>query len=125
MSPVRFSPEHLWIRLDAQGTGATAGITRFAQQSLGDIMSVDIPALGAHAQGAVVGIVESVKSASDLHLPVSARIVAINPAVQAAPDLATTDPEGAGWLMRLDDIDRAQFDALMDESSYRSWAPAP
>lgn len=116
---IRYTHEHFWIRME-DDQHATAGITRHAQDALGEIVSVEVSARGAQEENTVVGIVESVKTASDLYMPLNAEITEINPALQEQPGLINDDPLGAGWIMRLDKVDRARFEALMDEAAYQA-----
>ncbi|RQO84149.1 glycine cleavage system protein H [Acidovorax sp. FJL06] len=117
---IRYSAEHLWVRLDENGPGAVAGITRHAQDTLGDIVLVDVGARGPQAENTVIGTVESVKTASDLHMPLDADIVEVNPALQDNPGLVNEDPQGAGWMVRLERLDSARFATLMDEAAYQA-----
>lgn len=119
---IRYTPEHLWVRQETGGATATVGITRHAQETLGDIVLVELPALGRHAQGAAVGVVESTKTAADLHMPTTGEIVECNAVLVDQPDLLNTDPMGAGWVFKLDAIEPGQFDALMDEAAYGAFA---
>ena len=113
----RYTSDHEWISGDA--AGATVGITRHAQDALGDVVFVDLPAVGkAFKKGDVVGVVESVKAAADLYMPVSGEVVEVNEALRADPSLATTDPEAAGWFFRMKVADPAELDALLDSSAY-------
>jgi glycine cleavage system H protein len=117
---IRYTAEHLWVRLDEGGQRAVAGITRHAQDTLGDIVLVDVSARGAQAENTVIGTVESVKTASDLHMPLDADIVEVNPALRDNPGLVNEDPLGAGWMLRLERVDAARFATLMDEAAYQA-----
>ena len=117
---IRYTAEHLWVRLDEGGHTASAGITRHAQDTLGDIVLVDVTAHGWQTENAVIGTVESVKTASDLHMPLDADIVEVNPALQDNPALVNEDPQGAGWMVRLQRVDTARFAMLMDEAAYQA-----
>ncbi len=117
---IRYTTEHLWVRLEADGRSAVAGITRHAQDTLGDIVLVDVTARGRQAENTVIGTVESVKTASDLHMPLDADIVAVNPALQDNPALVNEDPLGAGWILRLEQVDTARLATLMDEAAYQA-----
>jgi glycine cleavage system H protein len=114
---IRYTQEHFWVRLE-EGAGAIAGITRHAQDTLGEIVLVDVQAQGRQSENAVVGVVESVKTASDLHMPLDAEIAEVNPALQDTPGLVNDDPMGAGWILRLANIDGARFATLLDEAAY-------
>jgi len=118
---IKFSKEHEWINtsdLDA----AIVGITVHAQDALGDVVFVDLPAVGTHFnQGDITGVVESVKAAADVYMPVSGEIVEVNEALRADPALANSDPLNAGWFFKVKLSDPNQLDALMDETAYGSF----
>lgn len=119
---VKYSKDHEWIDI-ADHEAATVGITLHAQDALGDVVFVDLPAVGTtFAQGDVAGVVESVKAAADVYMPVSGEIVEVNEALRADPALANSDPMGAGWFFKVRVTDMAQFDALMDEPAYAEFA---
>jgi glycine cleavage system H protein len=115
---LRYAKSHEWVRPEADGT-VTIGITDYAQNSLGDITYVQAPKVGAVlAAGAVFGVVESVKAASDLYAPVAGTVVAVNPALDAAPETVNREPYGAGWMMRLRPADPAATSGLLDAAAY-------
>ena len=115
---VKYTADHEWVRLEADGT-ATVGITKHAQDALGDVVFVELPEVGrSYAQKDAAGVVESVKAAADVYMPLSGEIVAGNDALVADPSLANSDPQGAGWFFRVRPSDAAQFDALLDEAGY-------
>lgn len=115
-----FTEEHEW--LDVDGDIATVGITDFAQGQLGDIVFVELPAVGAElSQGADAAVVESVKAASDIYAPVDGVIAAGNDALEADPALANSDPEGEGWFFRMTLSDPAQLGSLMDAAAYKTF----
>lgn len=122
---IKFSNEHVWLSLDgepANGLTATVGITPHAQDTLGDIVFVDLPAIGAHfAQAGVAGVVESVKAAADVHMPVDGDIVEVNEALRADPSLANTEPMGAGWFFKIKLSNPAQVAGLFDEAAYEAF----
>ncbi len=90
-----------------------------AQDALGDVVFVDLPEVGSSfAQGEVAGVVESVKAAADLYMPVGGEVIEVNEALRADPSLANSDPLGSGWFFKIKVDDTAQFDALMDEPAY-------
>jgi len=116
---LRYTKDHEWVRLEADGT-LTVGITDYAQGSLGDVTYVELPAVGkSFAEGDVFGVVESVKAASDLYLPVAGEIVATNPALVNTPEQVNSDPYGAAWMIRLKPADAAAVDGLLDAAAYR------
>ncbi|KQR57985.1 glycine cleavage system protein GcvH [Acidovorax sp. Leaf160] len=119
---VKFSKDHEWINT-AKADAAVVGITQHAQDALGDVVFVDLPEVGAtFAQGDVAGVVESVKAAADVYMPVSGEIVEVNEALRADPSLANSDPLGEGWFFKVRPSDAAQLDGLMDETAYAAFA---
>jgi len=119
---IKFSKDHEWINA-ADTNAAVVGITVHAQDALGDVVFVDLPAVGSSfAQGDVAGVVESVKAAADVYIPVSGEVVEVNEALRADPSLANTDPLGAGWFFKIKLSDASQLDGLMDETAYSSFA---
>jgi glycine cleavage system H protein len=114
-----YTKEHEWAR--REGDRVRVGITHFAQDSLGDIVYVDIPAPGTTVtSGAAFGEVESTKSVSDLYSPVSGAIIERNPALEDSPELVNSDPYGEGWMVLIEPSDPGQIDALMDAQSYKA-----
>jgi glycine cleavage system H protein len=114
----KFTPDHEWITLNADGT-ATVGITPHAQDALGDVVFVDLPEPGrSFAKGEVAGVVESVKAAADVYMPLEGEVVEVNEALRAEPALANTDPQGAGWFFKMKLANAADFDGLMDPPAY-------
>ena len=119
---IKYSKDHEWINA-ADANAAVVGITVHAQDALGDVVFVDLPAVGAtFAQGDVAGVVESVKAAADVYMPVSGEVVEVNEALRADPSLANSDPLNAGWFFKVKLSDASQLDALMDETAYSSFA---
>ena len=115
---IKFSKEHEWINA-ANPEAAVVGITVHAQDALGDVVFVDLPAVGAtFNQGEVAGVVESVKAAADVYMPVSGEIVEVNEALRNDPALANTDPLNSGWFFKVKLSDPSQLDGLMDETAY-------
>jgi len=120
---IKYTPDHEWLKID--GDIATVGITHHAQDALGDVVFVDLPEVGAAIDAkAVAGVVESVKAAADVYMPVTGEILEVNEALRADPALANTDPLGAGWFFKVKLANVAELDALMDETSYTSFAAA-
>lgn len=118
---IKFSKDHEWINA-ADAAAAVVGITVHAQDALGDVVFVDLPAVGTtFAQGDVAGVVESVKAAADVYMPVSGEIVEVNEALRADPSLANSDPLGAGWFFKVKLSDASQLDGLMDETAYSAF----
>ena len=119
---IKFSKDHEWVNA-ADANAAVVGITVHAQDALGDVVFVDLPAVGTtFAQGDVAGVVESVKAAADVYMPVSGEVVEVNEALRADPSLANSDPLSAGWFFKVKLSDASQLDALMDETAYSSFA---
>lgn len=115
----KYHAEHTWVRLE--GDTALVGITQHAQDTLGDIVFVDFAEAGkTFAQGNVAGVVESVKAAADVHMPVSVEILEANEALRADPSLANSDPEGAGWFYKVKLNTPAELDGLMDAAAYQA-----
>ena len=115
---VHYTVEHEWI--DSTDTNAAiVGITLQAQDALGDVVFVELPEVGrTYAQGEVAGVVESVKAAADVYMPVSGEVTEVNGALRDDPSLANSDPTGSGWFFKVKLADAAQLDALMDSTSY-------
>ncbi len=114
----RFTTDHEWINIEDH-EAATVGITLHAQDALGDIVFVDLPAVGASfGKGEVAGVVESVKAAADLCMPVGGEIVEVNEALRANPALANSDPMGEGWFFKVRIADMTEYDQLMDVPEY-------
>ncbi|MBV8469195.1 MAG: glycine cleavage system protein GcvH [Burkholderiaceae bacterium] len=115
---IKFTPDHEWIKTGADGV-ATVGITVHAQDALGDVVFVDLPEVGKHyAEKDVAGVVESVKAAADVYMPVDGEIVEVNEALRDEPALANTDPLNTGWFFKVKLSKPAQLDALMDSTAY-------
>ena len=113
-----YTPDHEWINIEDH-EAAVVGITHHAQDALGDVVFVDLPEVGrSYTQGEVAGVVESVKAAADLFMPVTGEVVEVNEALRADPALANTDPLGHGWFFKVRIQDMAQFDQLMDPPAY-------
>ena len=113
-----FTPDHEWINIEDH-EAAVVGITVHAQDALGDVVFVDLPQVGAtFARGDAAGVVESVKAAADVKMPVSGEIVAVNEALRADPALVNRDPMGEGWFFKVKVADMAEFDQLMDPPGY-------
>ena len=117
----KYTEDHEWLKID--GDIATVGITVHAQDALGDVVFVDLPEVGAlFAQKATAGVVESVKAAADVYMPVGGEVLEVNETVRADPSLANSDPLGAGWFFKVKMSDVSQLDALMDDTSYSAFS---
>jgi glycine cleavage system H protein len=117
----KYTEDHVWVQVE--GAHARIGITAHAQDALGDVVFVDLPAIGKTiAQKDTAGVVESVKAAADVYMPVSGEVTEVNEALRDDPSLANTDPQGAGWFFMVKLTDAAQLDGLMDESAYAAFS---
>ena len=118
MSTTKYTSDHEWVQIEGDGT-VTVGITVHAQDALGDVVFVDLPAIGASfAAKEVAGVVESVKAAADVYMPIDGAITEVNEALRDDPALANTDPTGAGWFFKVKFSNPAQLDALLDKTGY-------
>ncbi len=121
MATLKYTEDHEWLNVD--GDQATVGITQHAQDALGDVVFVDLPEVGKQLDAKdIAGVVESVKAAADVYMPVSGEITEVNEALRADPSLANSDPMGAGWFFKVRLSDASQLDALMDETAYGSYS---
>ena len=117
----KYTEDHEWLKID--GDIATVGITVHAQDALGDVVFVDLPEVGAlFAQKETAGVVESVKAAADVYMPVGGEVLEVNETLRADPSLANSDPLGAGWFFKVKMSDVSQLDALMDDTSYSAFS---
>ena len=113
----RYTKEHEWVDLD--GTRAKVGITDHAQSELGDVVFVELPAVGTTVnQGDTLGTVESVKAVSDVFAPIGGKVVEVNSELESSPETINTDPHGAGWLVVIEVSDPSQIDSLLDSAAY-------
>ena len=120
---IKYTEDHEWLSIE--GDAATVGITHHAQDALGDVVFVDLPEVGKNfAAKDIAGVVESVKAAADVYMPVSGEVTEVNEALRADPSLANSDPLGGGWFFKIKLSDPSQLDALMDETSYTAFAAA-
>lgn len=114
---LRYTKDHEWVRVD--GGEAVVGVTEFAAHQLGDVVFVELPAVGRTLdQHATFGVVESVKAVSDLFAPIGGEVLAVNDALGGQPELVNTDPYGEGWMLRLKVADAGQLDGLLDAAAY-------
>ncbi|MDE1950178.1 MAG: glycine cleavage system protein GcvH [Burkholderiales bacterium] len=114
----KFTTDHEWINIEDH-EAAVVGITLHAQDALGDVVFVELPEVGrSYKKGEVAGVVESVKAAADIFMPVSGEVVEVNEGLRADPALANTDPMGNGWFFKVHVTDMAEFDHLMDPPAY-------
>ena len=120
MPTLRFTKDHEWIRQD--GDTAVIGITDYAQQQLGDIVYVELPAVGTTVEaGKEAAVVESAKAASEVYAPVSGEVVAVNEAIAGDPAKVNADPLGEGWFLTVKLADPKALDGLMDEAAYQKF----
>ena len=118
---IKYTEDHEWIHVE--GDVAVVGITHHAQDALGDVVFVDLPAVGtSFAQNDVAGVVESVKAAADVYMPVSGEITEVNEDLRNDPSLANSDPLGKGWFFKVKLSQPAQVDALLDETAYNKFS---
>lgn len=118
---IKYTKDHEWV--NAEGDNATVGITLHAQDALGDVVFVDLPEVGqGYAQGEVAGVVESVKAAADVYMPIAGEVTEVNEALRADPSLANSDPMAGGWFFKIKVVDASQIDALMDATSYEKFS---
>lgn len=116
----RYTKEHEWIKVE--GDEALVGITDFAQHQLGDVIFVELPAAGKDlAQRQPLGVVESVKSVSDIYAPVAGQVVAVNEALNQTADLLNKDPHGQGWIVRIKVKDKKELDGLLTAADYEKF----
>ena len=116
---LRYSSDHEWA--EPQGTAVRVGITDYAQDALGDVVFVELPAVGTQVRaGAVLGEVESTKSVSEIYAPVAGTVSAVNAALAESPETLNADPYGAGWICEIEPADPAALDGLLDAPAYRA-----
>lgn len=119
MSTLRFTPEHEWLRTEADGS-VTVGITPFAQEALGDVVFVQLPELAEFARHAEVSVLESVKAASSIHMPIAGQILEINTLLEESPETVNADPLGAGWFFRFMPAQPDEVATLLDQHAYEN-----
>ncbi len=116
----KFTKDHEYVRVE--GDVATVGITDYAQSQLGDVVFVELPAVGKQvAAGAEAAVVESVKAASEVYAPISGEVVAVNSALEATPGTVNEDPAGNGWFLKIRIKDAGELDKLMSEAAYADY----
>jgi len=120
MTQLRYTKDHEYIRVD--GEIGVVGISDYAQSQLGDVVFVELPAIGAKFQlGGEIAVVESVKAASEIYAPVSGEVIAVNAELENQPGLINEEATGKGWLFRLKLSDPKEFETLMDEAAYQAF----
>ena len=117
---MKYSKDHEWVRVE--GDVATVGITNHAQEALGEVVFVELPEVDSElSQNDAVGVVESVKAASDVMCPISGTVVEINPVLEDEPEKVNEDPYGDGWFFKIKPNDTSQLNDLMDEEAYNAF----
>lgn len=115
---LKYTKDHEWVRVEENGT-VVIGITDYAQSSLGDITFVELPESDeSFGNGDSFGVVESVKAASDLYMPVAGKVIESNQMLESSPEAVNTDPYGEAWMVRVQPEDMAELDSLMDAAAY-------
>ena len=115
---VKYTSDHEWVQYES-AKAVVVGITVHAQDALGDVVFVDLPEVGRdYNQGEVAGVVESVKAAADVYMPVSGKVTEVNEALRSDPSLANSAPLEGGWFFKVKASDASQLDAMMDETAY-------
>ncbi len=117
MSELRFTEDHEWLRVEADGS-VTVGITVFAQDALGDVVFVQLPELQIYDKGAEASTVESVKAASGVYMPLNGEVIEVNAELEGRPELVNEDPTGEGWFFRFKPNDAAEVTKLLDQQAY-------
>ncbi len=117
MAEIKYTEDHEYVHLD--GDVATIGITKHAQEQLGDVVFVELPEVGkSFARGDEAAVVESVKAAAEVYAPVSGEVTQVNDALEGNPALVNEDPEGGAWFFKLKLSDKGELDGLMDAQAY-------
>lgn len=120
---LKYTKDHEWLRIE--GDVATVGITPYAQQSLGDLVFVELPSASTKlSKGAVAATVESVKAASEVYAPVGGEVLSVNDKLNSEPGLVNSEPMGNGWLFKMRIDDAAELDKLLDEKTYNDLTAA-
>ena len=117
MSELRFTVDHEWLRLDSDGL-VTVGITHYAQDALGDVVYVQLPEAKSYAQGEEVAVLESVKAASNIAMPLDGEIVEVNADLEGSPELVNESPQDKAWFFRMRLADNAVLADLLDKAGY-------
>lgn len=121
MSELKYTEDHQWIRLEENNT-AVIGITDYAQEQLGDVVYVEMPEIGRElGMGDEAAIVESVKAAGEIKMPLTGSVISVNESLEDEPELVNVDPEGDGWFMTISVQYPEEIEALMDENAYNEF----
>lgn len=122
MSEMKFTEEHEWIRLEEDGTTASIGITDYAQEKLGDVVYVELPEVGKEfGQGDEATVIESVKAAGEIKMPLTGTVIEINEVLADEPEMVNADPEGEGWFMKISINHPEEINELLDDSAYNEY----
>ena len=117
---MKYTPDHQWLRAETDGS-VTIGITHHAQDALGDLVFVELPETGKHfAKDALVCVIESVKAAGEVKMPIAGTILAVNESLVDAPEKVNEDAEGEGWFIKVQPDNLADADGLLDEAAYKA-----
>lgn len=117
-SDLKYTESHEWVRLEADGT-VTTGITDHAQKTLGDLVFVELPQVGTTAEaGGAIGVVESVKAASDIYAPLGGEVIAVNEELSSSPEIVNDDPYGDAWIYKMKLSNKADLDNLLSADAY-------
>ena len=120
MATVKFTKEHEWVRVE--GDEGVVGITKYAQEQLGDMVFIEVPEVGTEVeQGAEAAVVESVKAANEVYSPISGEVIEINEDLAEEPAKVNADAEGEGWMYRVKMADASELDDLMDADAYKAY----
>ncbi|MCU4179057.1 glycine cleavage system protein GcvH [Bosea sp. BH3] len=120
MAETRYTKDHEYIRIE--GDTGTVGISDYAQGQLGDVVFVELPAVGkALTKGGEAAVVESVKAASEVYAPISGEVVEVNGELEATPGTVNEDPAGKGWFLKIKIADAAELEGLMNEAEYQNY----
>ena len=120
MTTIRYTDDHEWIRVESDGA-ATVGITDHAQDALGDIVFIELPLIGKKfGKGVPACVVESVKAAADVKMPIAGVITEVNETIADDPAIVNTDPMGRGWFIKIKPANAADIDSLLDEAAYQA-----
>ncbi|MEX2353256.1 MAG: glycine cleavage system protein GcvH [Gammaproteobacteria bacterium] len=121
MSDIKFTEDHEWLKIENDGN-VTVGITDYAQEQLGDIVYIELPEAGTGFEADTeMAVVESVKAAGDVKVPIAGEVVEVNIRLTDEPELVNTDPMGDGWFLKIAPEDIEEVDKLMSEAEYKDY----